>query len=150
MNVNLAAGVATKLTGSFGAITTEVPMLAGEGGFTVVPLFTVGETLRGTTGALNPLAAGDYTPVGVPDGIGAFRLDASTVRVLINHELHSAAPYAVSDEKGGDRIDGGMGDDRLRGGAGGDEILGRDGDDRIIGEAVTETTVSLAETVVTT
>jgi hypothetical protein len=85
VNVNLAAGVATKFTGSFGVLTTEAPMLAGEGGFRVVPLFTVGETLRGTTGALNPSSTGDYTPAGVPDGIGAFRLDASTVRILVNH-----------------------------------------------------------------
>jgi len=101
VNVNLAAGIATKFTGDFGTITTEAPMLKGEAGFGVVPLFTVGETLRGTTGALNPFSAGDYTPVGVPDGIGAFRLDASTVRVLVNHELHSAAPYDVSDGAGG-------------------------------------------------
>ncbi|HET7717984.1 MAG TPA: alkaline phosphatase PhoX [Bauldia sp.] len=101
VNVNLAAGVATRFTGDFGTITTEAPMLAGEGGFRVVPLFTVGETLRATTGALNPSSAGDYTAAGVLDGIGAFRLDASTVRVLVNHELSSAAPYAIADGSGG-------------------------------------------------
>ena len=101
VNVNLPAGVATTFTGTFGAISTEPAMLAGENGFDVVPLITVGETLHGTTGALNPATGGSYTPVGNFDGIGAYRLDASTVRVLVNHEVGSAAGYSVSNGAGG-------------------------------------------------
>ena len=101
VNVNLPAGVATSFTGTFGAITTEPSMLAGENGFAVVPLVTVGETLQGTTGALNPGTAGSYTPVGNFDGIGAYRLDESTVRVLVNHEVGAAATYSISDGAGG-------------------------------------------------
>jgi hypothetical protein len=35
------------------------------------PLVTIGETIPGTTGALNSSTAGDYTPVGILDGLGA-------------------------------------------------------------------------------
>lgn len=101
VNVNLAVGIATSFTGSSGAITTEAPMLRGENGFAVVPLFTVGEHLNNTTGALNPSSAGIFTPPGTMDGIGAFRLDGSTVRVLVNHELSEASPYSVSNGAGG-------------------------------------------------
>ena len=101
VNVNLSVGVATWSKASVGTITTEAAMLSGEGGNRTVPLFTVGESLAATTGALNPLSAGTYTPVGVFDGIGAYRLDADTVRILVNHEIASAAPYAISDGAGG-------------------------------------------------
>ena len=85
-------------------------MLDGEGGFAAVPIFTVGETFTGTTGALNSSTAGDYTPVGILDGIGAYELDADTVRVFVNHELGSSDGYAydVSNGAGGTfTIDGG-------------------------------------------
>ncbi len=101
VNVNLAAGVATSFTGTTGILSTAAPMLDGENGYRVVSLFTVGESLAGTSGALNPFSAGLYTPVGVPDGIGAFRLDADTIRVLVNHELASAAPFTIADGSGG-------------------------------------------------
>jgi len=97
INVNLAAGVANAFTGTTGAITTEASMLSGESGFDVFPLFTIGETLRGTSGALNPSTAGAYTPVGPLDGIGAYQLDPATVRVLVNHEVGKAASYTISD-----------------------------------------------------
>jgi len=97
VNVNLAAGVATAFTGTTGAITTEAPMLSGENGFDVFPLLTIGETLSGTSGALNPSTAGSYTPVGPLDGIGAYKLDSTTVRVLVNHEVGKAASYTISD-----------------------------------------------------
>lgn len=101
VNVNLAAGVATSFTGSAGFLSTAAPMLDGENGYEIAPLFTIGESLAGTSGALNPFSAGTYTPVGVPDGIGAFLLDASTVRVLVNHEISSAAPFSIANCNGG-------------------------------------------------
>lgn len=81
-------------------ITTEKSMLAGENGFSVIPLLTIGETLRDTTGALNAKSAGDYAPVGVLDGIGAFELNANTVRVFVNHELANTAGTAYETENG--------------------------------------------------
>ena len=50
-------------------------------GYRVDPLFTVGETL------------GDYTPIGILDGTGAFSLNDTTVRVLVNHEVGNSAGY---------------------------------------------------------
>ena len=47
----------------------------------VIPFFTVGERI------------GDYSPPGKPDGTGAFMLNANTIRVLTNHELHSTDGY---------------------------------------------------------
>ncbi|NDD22260.1 MAG: hypothetical protein EB094_09835 [Synechococcaceae bacterium WBA_3_309] len=38
-------------------------------------LFTIGETVNG------------FTPTGIPDGIGAFRLDGNTIRVLAKEAL---------------------------------------------------------------
>ena len=101
VNVNLAAGIATSFTGSLGTVSTAAPMLSPENGFSIISLFTVGEGFAGTGGALNPYSAGVYTPVGTPDGIGAFRLDADTVRVLVNHELTSASPFSISNGAGG-------------------------------------------------
>lgn len=88
-----------------GAADAGDPSMAnGLNGFGVSPpLLTIGETLSGTTGALNPLTAGDYTPPGVLDGLGAYELDADTVRVFANHELLNfrGYPYEVSDGLGG-------------------------------------------------
>ncbi|MHC4877098.1 MAG: choice-of-anchor I family protein [Planctomycetota bacterium] len=78
-------------------------MAIGENGFQVEVLLTIGETLSGTTGALNATTAGDYTPPGVLDGLGAYELDANTVRVFANHELLNfrGYDYEVSDGAGG-------------------------------------------------
>lgn len=56
-------------------------------GYAVEPIFTVGETTEG-----------DYTPVGVMDGIGAYELDGDTVRVFVNHELlnFAGSDYTVT------------------------------------------------------
>lgn len=97
VTVNLAAGTANVFTGKTGAISTEAPMLDGENGFNVYSLLTIGETLQGTDGVFNPASAGSYTPVGRFDGIGAFKLDADTVRVFVNHEVSTAASYTISD-----------------------------------------------------
>jgi glycerophosphoryl diester phosphodiesterase/secreted PhoX family phosphatase len=64
--------------------TVEPPQLVGLNGYTVDPVFTIGETYGG------------YTPVGIPDGMGAFALDGDTVRVLVNHELSNTAGYAYT------------------------------------------------------
>lgn len=50
-------------------------------GYRVDPLFTVGETL------------GDYTPIGILDGTGAFSLNDTTVQVLVNHEVGNNVGY---------------------------------------------------------
>jgi hypothetical protein len=78
-------------------------MAKGTYGWAVKPIHTVGQTLKGTTGALNPTTAGDYTPVGILDGLGAYRLNRHTVRVFANHELLSfrGNEYEVSDDGGG-------------------------------------------------
>jgi hypothetical protein len=78
-------------------------MATGEDGWTADPIYTIGAAISGTTGALNPTTAGDYTPVGVLDGLGAYELDNDTVRVFANHELlhFSAYAYEVSDGAGG-------------------------------------------------
>ena len=79
-------------------------MAYGMNGYTVTaPLLTIGETFYYTDGDLNPSTAGNYTPPGILDGLGAYELDKTTVRVLANHELTFADgyPYSVSDGQGG-------------------------------------------------
>ena len=58
------------------------PMMTGENGWTTTALFTVGEEFDG------------YTPPGILDGLGAYELDSSTVRVLANHELLNFRGYS--------------------------------------------------------
>ncbi len=73
-----ALGVAMMMPMEASAVSfnsTEAPMLTGQSGATVDALFTVGETIDG------------YTPVGILDGLGAYKLNSTTVRVLANHEL---------------------------------------------------------------
>ena len=67
-----------------------------------LPLVTIGETIPGTTGALNSSTAGDYQPVGILDGVGAIRLDDDTVHAFVNHELNDnqGIPYEVTAEDG--------------------------------------------------
>jgi len=100
-------------------------MLGGSGGSTVIqasaeddylvtPLFTIGDTFEGAAGAYNPNTAGNYSPPGTPDGIGAFALNANTVRIFVNHELEvpasgsGAYPYTLTNgttiTKGGARV----------------------------------------------
>lgn len=84
---------------------SQPAMATGEGGYQVQAIFTVGTTLSGTTGALNPTTAGDYTPPGILDGLGAMEhpSDPSKVRVFANHELlhFRGYEYEVSDGAGG-------------------------------------------------
>jgi endonuclease I len=100
-------------------------MLGGSGGSTMVkgtpgagylvtPVFTIGDTVEGSTGALNATSAGNFSPPGTPDGLGAFSLNANTVRVFMNHEIEipnsgsGAFPFTLANgtvlNKGGARI----------------------------------------------
>ncbi len=100
-------------------------MLGGSGGssmikaapgtdYLVSPIFTIGDTFEGAAGAYNPGSAGNYSPPGTPDGIGAFSLNANTVRIFVNHEIEvpgsgsGAYPYALTNgttiSKGGARV----------------------------------------------
>lgn len=60
-------------------------------GYLVDPVWTVGDTFQGATGALNATSAGNFSPVGTPDGLGAYSLNATTVRVFMNHEIELPA-----------------------------------------------------------
>lgn len=61
--------------------TNEPSQMQGLDGYSVKPLFTVGETIN------------DYAPPGILDGTGAYKLDETTVRVLVNHELADDVGY---------------------------------------------------------
>ncbi|MEA5553741.1 alkaline phosphatase PhoX [Anabaena cylindrica UHCC 0172] len=68
--------------------TTQPAQVQGLDGYTVDPIFTVGDTIN------------DYTPPGILDGTGAFELNATTVRVLVNHELANNVGYNYTLESG--------------------------------------------------
>jgi len=72
-------------------------MMKGLHGWQVTPLFTVGDRIPSLNKALYP---NQYQPVGILDGIGAFRMTETTVRVLINHELAGSAGYAYALKNG--------------------------------------------------
>ena len=106
MNKKICAIVAAATMSAFSMTSAQASgdsMAFGENGYKVTPILTVGETLRGTKGVLNPSSAGDYTPPGVIDGLGAYRHDKHTVRVFANHELLNfrGYPYEVSNGQGG-------------------------------------------------
>lgn len=78
------------------AATLWKSMADGRAGYGVEPLLTIGETVEGS-GAFTGQAGG-YTPVGIPDGLGAQKLDADTVRVFMNHEIsEGGAAYTVNN-----------------------------------------------------
>jgi serralysin len=68
--------------------TTEQSQVKGLNGYTVDPLFTVGEKI------------GNYAPTGILDGIGAYSLNDTTVRALVNSELASTAGYKYTLKNG--------------------------------------------------
>ena len=79
--------------------TTAFPsQVIGQNGFVPVPLVTIGETIPGTTGALNSSTAGDFQPVGILDGAGAIQFDDNTVRAFVNQELFhfEGAEYTIT------------------------------------------------------
>ena len=88
----------------------EVPsMLAPEDGYAVHVALTIGDTIEDTSGIYNASTTGNYTPVGVIDGMGAYAVDLDgdgandVVRVLANHELlhFRGSEYELSDGDGG-------------------------------------------------
>jgi len=83
-----ALALAITLAGmnSVSADTTEPPQATGLAGWSTDPVFTIGETIT------------DYTPPGIPDGMGAFERDG-TVEIFSNHELRAAQgyPYALAN-----------------------------------------------------
>jgi glycerophosphoryl diester phosphodiesterase len=73
-----------------GVIQWKTPfkaMLLGRNGWSVEAMHTVGEAYDG------------YQPVGILDGIGAYRKDGKTVRALVNHELGDSvgAEYTLAN-----------------------------------------------------
>lgn len=101
--MGVAIAVATPLAQTVPAGASGDSMAEGVSGWTVHDIFTVGETLSGTTGAINPTTAGDYAAAGKLDGLGAYELDEYTVRVFANHELNhfQGHGFEVSDGDGG-------------------------------------------------
>lgn len=72
--------------------TAGAAMMTGQNGYSYQALFTVGDVLPN-----------GYEPVGILDGLGAYRLSANTVRVFANHELGGTAGknYSILDGIGG-------------------------------------------------
>ncbi|MDX2255651.1 MAG: DUF839 domain-containing protein [Pseudanabaenaceae cyanobacterium bins.39] len=61
--------------------TAQPSQVKGLNGWTVDPIFTVGDKI------------GTYVPIGILDGIGAFSLNDTTVRLYVNHEVGNTAGY---------------------------------------------------------
>lgn len=74
-------------------VESNYAMLEGMGNWHAEPLFTVGESL--------PTHGGSYTPPGILDGLGAFMVNPSTMRLYVNHELPHFTGYTY-EVKGGE------------------------------------------------
>ena len=85
LKLKTAAAVAALAFGAAANAATPLPMFQGENGYVATPIFTIGQT-----------TPNGYTPVGIPDGIGAYALDSSTVRLFVNAELGNTAGYAYT------------------------------------------------------
>jgi hypothetical protein len=72
--------------------TTGQAMMTGNNGYSYKAVYTIGDVLPNA-----------YQSVGIMDGIGAYSLNASTVRIFVSHELGSTAgkAYTVADGLGG-------------------------------------------------
>jgi serralysin len=68
--------------------TTQPSQVKGLNGFTVDPILTVGDKVD------------NYAIPGIPDGIGAFALNDSTVRVLVVSELSNTVGYKYKLKNG--------------------------------------------------
>ena len=68
--------------------TTQPSQVKGLNGWTVDPLLTVGDKV------------GNYALPGIPDGIGAYSLNDTTVRLLINSELSNTVGYRYTLKNG--------------------------------------------------
>jgi hypothetical protein len=69
-------------------VTSQPAQLKSWNNTQIQALWTVGDTISGTSG--------NYTPIGIPDGLGAYKLNATTVRLLMNHEVGPANGYAYT------------------------------------------------------
>ena len=78
------------LTGFAPRPVSPVSMMSGQGTWEVLALLTVGDHLPSRDSRFTAQA---YQPVGGLDGLGAYRLDDDTIRVLVNHELEGKAGY---------------------------------------------------------
>ena len=85
-------GFDTKEDGDYGI--NALSMADGVDGWEVDPIHTVGQGY--------PADDPTYTPPGVLDGLGAYQLDDSSVRVLANHELNHnvGSAYDVNGQSG--------------------------------------------------
>ena len=72
------------------------PMMNADGPWEVRPLFTIGDHLPSRD---SRFADREYRPVGALDGLGAYRLNEETIRVLVNHELDGKIghPYRLDN-----------------------------------------------------
>ncbi|MBL8660879.1 MAG: hypothetical protein JNM75_14120 [Rhodospirillales bacterium] len=71
-------------------------MADGRSGYGTEPLLTIGDSVEGS-GAFTG-ETGHYIPVGIPDGLGATKLDDDTVRVFMNHEIEEGGTaYTVNN-----------------------------------------------------
>jgi serralysin len=68
--------------------TTQPAQVQGLNGWTTNPIFTVGEKI------------GDYVPPGILDGIGAYSLNDTTVRILVVNEVGPTAGYQYTLKNG--------------------------------------------------
>ena len=84
------ACLATAVAVASSSTTPEAPMMTGENGWSVSPVFTVSETIDG------------YQAPGILDGTGAFRIGKNTVRVLVNHEFGNNVGYPYELANGTD------------------------------------------------
>ncbi len=68
--------------------TTQPSQVKGLNGYTVDPIFTVGDKI------------GDYVPPGILDGIGAYSLNDTTVRILVVNEVGATSGYKYTLKNG--------------------------------------------------
>jgi hypothetical protein len=68
--------------------TTQPSQVKGLNGYTVDPIFTVGDKI------------GDYVPPGILDGIGAYSLNDTTVRLLVVNEIAATDGYKYTLKNG--------------------------------------------------
>ncbi|MDM3853776.1 MAG: DUF839 domain-containing protein [Aphanizomenon gracile PMC649.10] len=68
--------------------TTQPSQVKGLNGYTVDPIFTVGDKI------------GNYVPPGILDGIGAYSLNDTTVRLLVVNEVGAADGYKYTLKNG--------------------------------------------------
>ena len=84
-------------TGFASKHASPVSMMKGEGSWEVRPLLAIGDRLPSRDSRFTDQV---YQPVGALDGLGVYRLDDGTVRVLVNHELGGKAGYPYRLDNG--------------------------------------------------